>query len=329
MSVRHSGRRGQIKAPLGSTILYTKELLSDSGDHKTFTAAHGVWDQSDPDYPQPLPDGLISGGEITPHTSADTAAVAAGTVSIAGTVVSFSATSKSLTLSDDPDEIVINSIIVDNAGSVTVLAGTQGASGGARGAAGGPPYITVGKVLLAEITCTNVSGVITQNVIDYGAREYNSIPGFTVDHINGKIVYDAAITPIHTGPTARRTYVTYKTMNLVVIGNLTKWSFSTKQKTVEQDAFNDEWAPVEGLVKTWSGSIDGYLVNQFWYDKAVATDSKWFLEFYDDNRATNCWRGFALLDFGTDVDKGANAMNSITVTGSGPIVRSGSFLAGT
>ncbi len=323
---RHSGRRGKVKAPIGGSVTITNELLTANADGVTWESAHEIWDKSDPDLPCIEPDGLISGGGITPNTAAnDSVLVAAGSVKIAGATVAFTAGTLSSIARPGAGETRISAITVDSSGTLALVAGTSGAAGGARGAVGGPPYIPVGKVLLGYVTLTaNPAALVVAGEIDNDAAERTAIPGFTVDYINGDVVFDSALPLIHTADVAKKVYATYKYLTLQDIGNIDTWSLEQSSAKIEMIAFNEDSVAREKLNNDWSGTIAGFHVNSYWFDLAEPADI-WFLELYDDRRVTNCWRGYAIIDWGISVTRDAAVKESMSFVADGPFVRTGSY----
>jgi len=133
--------------------------LTDQGDHKDFRGPDPLWSGKAGFSPNVKPDGLATGGAVTPGTADDTVDVAALTCYLSGVLTSVNA---------DPANAVVrpaaspaglkvkHSITVTSAGAIAVVAGVDGATFSAtRGAAGGPPYILPDSIEIAQVWLTD------------------------------------------------------------------------------------------------------------------------------------------------------------------------------
>jgi hypothetical protein len=193
--------------------------LTDSGDHTTFTSSNAYWSQRSGYSPEVLPNGIVNGGEVSIAASGSNNVVdaAAALVNLNGVETSVSAdTDLSITR---PATAVskINSITIDNSGTYAVVAGTDGATtafSSTRGGAGGPPYIPVDSVAVAQIR------VISDSDAAITASEIFSLPGThreesnypaidVVDYRYGKVTLADALPLAHTGDLPKRVYASY------------------------------------------------------------------------------------------------------------------------
>lgn len=129
--------------------------LTDAGDHLAFRGNDPLWSNRAGFAPNVKPDGLATGGVVTPSTTNDNVAVAALTCYLAGVLTSVAA---------DPDLALTRpatspgglkkklSVTVNAAGALAVVAGTDNATfTTTRGAAGGPPYIPLDSIEIAQV----------------------------------------------------------------------------------------------------------------------------------------------------------------------------------
>ncbi len=192
-------------------------LLTDSGDATTFTSGASLWSGKAGFAPVVRPNGLLTGGVITPHASNNTVAVAALTCNLAGIVTAVAAGSIAATR---PSTAVskVNSITIDSTGAIANIAGTDGASTAfseTRGAAGGPPLIPVGSIEIGQVRYTsNTAAVVLAAEIFQVVGlhvERADFPLWDVVNSTGSVQFLAAHPLIHTGPTAKRCYASYST----------------------------------------------------------------------------------------------------------------------
>lgn len=196
----------QIEFEAGQT-LHAFHALTDSGDHTRFESTHSPWSRCQGFDPVIAPDGVKTGGMITPAASgsSDKVDVAAMTVSLAGSEELIAAdTDVTVTRGLTTDTHCITSITVDDEGAVVAIAGTDGtAFSETRGAAGGPPFIPVGSVEVGQVRLTSVtSGVVLASEIlqIHGQHmERSAFPSYELQAIDGAIEMAAALPLSHTG----------------------------------------------------------------------------------------------------------------------------------
>lgn len=189
--------------------------LTDDGDQTTFTSAATLWSGRSGYAPVVRPNGLLTGGAVTTHASADTVTVAALTCNLAGVVTSVSAGTGSITR-PATDVSKVCSVTINSSGAIAVVAGTDGSTTAfseTRAAAGGPPLIPVGSIEIAQVRLTaNASAVIDSAEIFavVGLHlERADFPLYTVNYGDGSITFLAALDEIHTGVLPKGVYASY------------------------------------------------------------------------------------------------------------------------
>lgn len=144
--------------------------LTDQGDHLDFRSADPLWSNRSGFQPDVKPNGLATGGAVTPGTANNTVDVAALTCYLSGALETVSA---------DPGNAVTrpasspaglkkkSSITITSLGAVAVIAGDDGAAfSTVRGAAGGPPFILMDSIEIAQVWLTSsTAAVITTDEI--------------------------------------------------------------------------------------------------------------------------------------------------------------------
>lgn len=132
--------------------------LTDTGDHKDFRSADALWSNKSGYKPSVKPNGLVTGGVITPAASLTKEAVdvSALTCYLAGVLTTVGA---------DTDVLVVrpavvspvapykkDSITITSGGTIATVEGTAGESfTTTRGAAGGPPYIPLASIEIGQV----------------------------------------------------------------------------------------------------------------------------------------------------------------------------------
>lgn len=155
--------------------------LTDQGDLKTFKSSANLWSGRAGYAPDVKPNGLATGGAITPAASGsdDVVDVAQLTVYLAGVLTTVSAdTDLSI-----PRPSVSNyqklSITVTSLGALAVVEGAEHtAFSNTRGANGGPPWIPTGSVEIGQVWYSSTSSDAV------AAAEIKSTPGTYAEMYN-------------------------------------------------------------------------------------------------------------------------------------------------
>lgn len=202
-------------------------LLTDSGDHTTFESAASLWSGRSGYTPVVRPNGLLTGGAITPDAAAanDKVDVAALTCNLAGVVTSVAAGELSITRGVTTDTHCITSITVDSSGALAAVAGTDHtAFSETRGANGGPPFIPVGSIEIGQVRTTSVTAaVVAASEIFQVVGTHTERADFPLYEVNYGPVIEAGVETraggsvtmyddlplIHTGSLPKRVYASY------------------------------------------------------------------------------------------------------------------------
>jgi hypothetical protein len=212
------------------------EEMSDSGDRTTFSASFSPISQVAGSGYLLAPAGLLTGGACTPGSSNDELDVAALTarmpwVSGASSegVVSVSADTVSITRGITTDTHNITSITINSSGAVTAVSGTDSTSfSETRGAAGGPPFIPVDSIEIAQVRTTSVTAALVTAseifVVPGTHREEADYPVVaTVDYALGTATFAEALPAIHTGSVGKKVYIKGATPIFAPIPKVSDW----------------------------------------------------------------------------------------------------------
>jgi len=181
--------------------------MADAGDHLTFSlAGASLWSQRNGYEPVVRPDGLATGGAVTPGSSSDTVAVAALTCYLAGELKTVSADSD-VAVTRPTSTHKISSITINSSGAIAVVSGTDGTSfSSTRGEAGGPPLIPAGSIEIAQVKMSSASSALITaseifQIVGFTCERWD-YPVWTEDPFTGEITFASALPAIHEGTSA-------------------------------------------------------------------------------------------------------------------------------
>lgn len=225
---------GKLEFESGQTLV-AYVALTDSGDQTKFNSAATLWSDKSGYSPVVRPNGVITGGVVTPAAAGgdDDVDVAALTCYLAGVLTSVSAeTNVQITRATSTDTHIINSITVTDAGAIAVVTGTDGTSfSETRGANGGPPLIPVGSIEIAQVRTTSYTAApITSDEIFQVIGTHKEMYNYPLWDVrygeveNGALGYAgvdflSALPKIHTGAVPKKVYVQYYTPSFTEAAN--------------------------------------------------------------------------------------------------------------
>lgn len=220
-----------------------------------FTASAKPWSNATGYEYVIAPYGLLTGGTVTPGATNDKLDVAALTAMMpAATGASATTGILSVAASTDTLAVVrgsagstnykIDSVTVNASGALAMVAGTGStAHSTTRGAAGGPPFIPVGSIEIAQIRMTSATSAavtaaeIFQVVGD--SQERSDFPVYSVDPIRGRITFASALPAIHTGSVAKYVYARVATPVFAVLGRAKDWVPAEVSSSVSSEDYYD------------------------------------------------------------------------------------------
>lgn len=204
--------------------------LTDDGDHIKFNSADDLWSGRAGYAPNVKPNGVATGGVITPGAANDTVSVASLTCYLAGTLTTVAANDALAAVRPEASDYRILSITVNTSGELAVVEGTEGSAfSDAREAVGGPPLIPVDSIEIGWVkysaqTAALVLASEVKQVVGTSKETYN-YPGWTERRMaveNGALDYagvdfDSALPAIHTGGSTKGVYAEYYTPEFAII----------------------------------------------------------------------------------------------------------------
>lgn len=223
-----NAENGILKYEGGQTLV-SMVALTDS-DHTVFNSADARWSNRSGYEADVKPDGLATGGAVTPAISGtnDLIDTAALTCYLAGVLTSVAAsTDETILRGTGGDTYRKNSVQVDSAGAIDIVSGTDHtAFSDVRAATGGPPLILTGSIEIAQVhTASVAAAAITAAEIKQvpGTHvERCDFPAWTVDRqrVSDRIAglaginFLSALPLSHTGPVAKKVYAEYYTPDM-------------------------------------------------------------------------------------------------------------------
>jgi hypothetical protein len=221
----NTAENGKLMYEAGETA-YAMEALSDSGDNTNFTSNATYWSDKSGYSPVVRPDGLISNPLFIPDDAGVNNKVdcPASTCYLAGVETSVPAAEITCVRGAGAStKYIINSIIITAAGAYDILTGTGHASAwsSTRGAAGGPPLITVGAIEVAQVKFNSDTDAAvlsteiytipgsTQERYDYPLWEENFLPNADGTREGGSITFLSALPDDHVGSLPKGVYASY------------------------------------------------------------------------------------------------------------------------
>ncbi|OGC00142.1 hypothetical protein A2V82_16535 [candidate division KSB1 bacterium RBG_16_48_16] len=218
MGKSNSAENAKLQYESGQTLV-PMAALTDSGDHKIFTAALSPWSGKNTFAPIVRPDGVVTGGAVVPTSGQNNKVDAAAlTCYLIGVLTSVSAAAGTTLTRPATNVAKVSSITVNSAGVIAVVAGTDGATqefSETRGAAGGPPFVPVGSIEVAQVRLiTSAAAVVTAAEIFTVAGQHQErydYPVWDESNVNGAVTFSAALSLAHTGSVAKKVYAQYYT----------------------------------------------------------------------------------------------------------------------
>jgi len=346
---RKSGKDGMVEAELGATYFPMQALTSVSSPaaavNKKFSTGQTYISPIEEFDPIVRLDGVVSGLILTASSTADAIDYSAGVVNVSGVEVSVSgSTLTSISRPTVDGNVIQNAIVVDGNGTVTAVAGTEGATSNTRGAAGGPPYLPLNKVLLGYVILEYVAAtggaVISSTEIDTASKERADIPGYKVLYHDGQdernpngsnygcIEFTSALNTIHnslsdpTGATGtavtRKVYTSWRSPLFEEIPDCFDVSITESMATITSIAYGDTYEEKATSTPSWSASFSYYWskVNDI---VDVIKNTKRFFKLYPDRDSASHWLGVCTITANHNIPVTDSLQGDVSMEGSGAV----------
>jgi hypothetical protein len=297
-------------------------------DSKTFAASDSPWSNAAGFEPKIYPDGLATGGIITPTSATnDSVDIASATAYQAGELITV--TGDTLASADGltrpgAGEYVIHSIIIDDTGVYDVQAGTattdQSGFSNTRGAAGGPPLIPVGAIEVGQVRMSGTAAqVVAADIkqVDGVSSERYDVPSFTEDFTEGTVQFISTLPAIHTGSVCKSVYAEVYTP---VFADLEPTADFVPPETTHSISSTEVYGGAIGASSSslGQGSFTAYLKDGL-TDPIVKLKNKelWF-RFYPDRLKSPYMLVQGIFGISRTFPAGSSLQASCTITASAP-----------
>lgn len=178
------------------------QKMTDSGDQTKFSISDYPWSGRAGYEAQIRPNGVITGGAVTPGSSNDTVDVAALTCYLSGSETDVSASSGESVTRPTTDDHLINSVTITSGGAIAIVTGAEGTSfSDTRGADGGPPWIDNDAIEIAWVKLDSQSAAAVES------DEIYQVPGESLEKYDypiwaeypalGEVEFVTALAVIH------------------------------------------------------------------------------------------------------------------------------------
>ncbi len=293
--------------------------LTDSGDHLTFASTATRFSLKSGYSPVIRPNGLITGGLVTPHTDTNKLSISALTCYLAGILTSVNAGTLTITRGGAGVTFMINSLTVNSSGVLTNVAGTGHASAFSevRAAAGGPPLIPVGSIEIAQIrTTTEAAAVIVANEIYTvvgNHREYYAYPSWKVNEQAGTITFVSALPLSHTGAIPKGVYASGYQPVMSLLENISDVVLpETTNSITSKEVYGGAIGAASASIG--QGSFTAYLSDGISDFLLQQKNQKIWFDWYPDKNATPCAKFNGIFGVARTFPAGDSIQASCTVT---------------
>lgn len=257
-----TAENAKLEYEAGQTSVAQTEL--STSDNEVFTSGASLFSNRSGYAPVVRPNGLLTGGAVTAGTASDTVDVAASSCNLNGAVTSVSADTLTI-VRPLTDVAQVFSVVIDSTGAYGIEEGVE--SGDAtfsevRGAAGGPPYIAVDEIEVAQVRVNTAASA----AIDSGEifavvglhTERADFPLFNVAFDSGQVEFLAEVPQIHTGDVAKKVFASYATP---IFGEVTLASDFTPPETTNNVTSTQIYGTTLGSTSSTlgQGSFTAYL----------------------------------------------------------------------
>lgn len=201
---------GQTATPMSA--------LTNLGDAQNYDSAATIFSRKSGYAPDIRPDGLLTGGAVKPSVTVanNTVDVGALTCYLLGVKRTVTAASNTTCARAATNVSKVNSITVTSGGAIAVVAGIDGTTAAiveTRGVAGGPPFIPVGSIEIAQVRYTgNVAAAVSPAEIFQVVgvhQERSDYPSYDIDYANGNVIFTAPLALVHTANAPKAVYASY------------------------------------------------------------------------------------------------------------------------
>jgi hypothetical protein len=188
--------------------------LTNTGDNKLFDSPADLFSKRSGFAPVVMPNGLLTGAQVKPKVGQnDQVEISSATANQGGVKKTIAGTTLTVARAA-VDTHIIASIVINSAGAFEAIAGAEGTSfSETRGAAGGPAYIEVDEIEVAQIRLASGAAAEIQTAEVFTVpglhREMALSPVLKVLASTGQVEFAGQLPTIHTGDTPKKVYASF------------------------------------------------------------------------------------------------------------------------
>jgi hypothetical protein len=293
--------------------------LTDAGAHTVFSSTATRFSLKSGYTPVIRPNGLITGGAVTPHADNDKLSITAFTCYLAGVLTSVNTGTLSITRGGSGVTYMINSLTVTSAGALATVTGTGHATAFSevRAAAGGPPLIPVGSIEIAQIrTITTAPAAVTTDEI-YAVvgnhREHYAYPSWIVSEEAGTITFSSALPLSHTGVIPKAVYASGYQPVMSLLENIADVVLpETTNSITSKEVYGGAIGAVSSSIG--QGAFTAYLSDGISDPLLQQKNQKIWFDWYPNKNATPCAKFNGIFGVSRTFPAGDSIHASCTVT---------------
>ena len=272
--------------------------------------------------------GVVSGCGVNGDAVTNNVQVAGGTVNVNGVVATVSADTTVAVTRPANGKKNVNAICADNAGTISVVVGSDGDAHdltGGYGGAGQKPLTATTLAVLAYVALSEDEAAVVPDSDIYPGEDANI--EYIVDSLRGGIILYAALPLNKTDNVSRAVYASFYDLAsaLVPVGKIEDATLSIKKAapvaTPNHDSVWDSYVSMPSM--GWSVSVKRWRPDQVFVDRYLDPDEdEFYLKLTEDSGDSFSYYGFGILNGGYSLGiKRGPVSESLTFTGNGELRR--------
>lgn len=216
-------------------VPFLDELLTTE-DGQLFSSTNAPWSDAEGSEAVIKVSGVLTGALVSVSATANQVSVSAGTARMPwvtgadanGDIAVDANAALAITRGASTDTHIVNAIVINASGDYDIVPGIAHTEHVAtRGEPGGPPYVPVNEILVAELYLTTIaSAVVLPSEIRQAPgvnRELSYLPVYQTHLATGEIKFASQLQMIHTGDTPRYVHVSGAVPLFAAIPWVTDW----------------------------------------------------------------------------------------------------------
>lgn len=330
-------KRGAINTQAGDGQLVTQMALTKTASttvdgelltNRQYLSGRYPWNKKTGYLPVIRVNGVVSGCVVSGDAVNDNVQLSAGVANVNGVVVAVGADTTVAITRGAASKYAVSAVCVDNAGTVSVVKGTDGDALNLTGfdGAGKKPLTAVTLAVLAYVVTFGDAAAVIPNSDIYLGEDGNAYN--IVDSLRGGVVLSQALELNKTGAVSRAVYASFYDISasLVPVAKIEDGTLMLTRGTNVAIKNNDSnWTKREFIPDfDWNVSVKKGRTDQYWVDKMLDPNSdKFYLTMQEDTADAFSYRGFALLSGGLNlsVKKGV-VVEDLKFEADGELIRS-------